>query len=160
MDSLRVFSTFSQKPRSSKGRKTMATPGKRTNRVRPPKKDFSRAEIMEKLQKSKGTKVDLSKTGKRWGDNFMKEQKIPMKSPIVKKEAPVVENKAETPEKIEKSTEASKVEGEEKVVKGDVGSNSPGDPMTGEKLKGLLSTGGFAFSDKERDVLGKILGTN
>lgn len=41
---------------------------------------------------------------------------------------------------------------------GDVGLNDPNDPMTSEKLKGVLSSGAIHFSEKEREVLGKILG--
>jgi len=42
-------------------------------------------------------------------------------------------------------------------VKGDVGLNNPNDPVTREKLKGLLGSGGIMFGDKEREVLAKIL---
>lgn len=43
-------------------------------------------------------------------------------------------------------------------LKSDVGLNKPNDPGTQEKLKGLLKSGGFNFSDKERDALSSILG--
>lgn len=40
---------------------------------------------------------------------------------------------------------------------GDIAKNDPKDPATQEKLKGVLTAGAFNFSDKERDVLAKIL---
>lgn len=43
-------------------------------------------------------------------------------------------------------------------VLGDVGLNDPKDPMTTEKLKGVLTSGGVNFSAKEREVLAGILG--
>jgi hypothetical protein len=43
------------------------------------------------------------------------------------------------------------------VLKSDVQLNSPEDPVTGEKLKSILSSGAFNFNPKERDVLSKIL---
>lgn len=62
---------------------------------------------------------------------------------------------------------AKRAEYEKKIEKGepvevktpsDVGLNDPSDPMTSEKLKGVLSSGAINFSEKERDVLSKILG--
>lgn len=44
------------------------------------------------------------------------------------------------------------------VLKSDVGFNSPSDPATTEKLKSLLTSGGFNFNEKERAALTKILG--
>lgn len=43
-------------------------------------------------------------------------------------------------------------------VLGDVGLNDPKDPMTTEKLKSVLTSGGINFSAKEREVLEGILG--
>lgn len=40
---------------------------------------------------------------------------------------------------------------------GDIKNNDPKSPETQEKLKSLLKTGGFNFSDKERQVLSQIL---
>lgn len=62
---------------------------------------------------------------------------------------------------------AKRAEYEKKIEKGEavdvpppghVGLNNPNDPMTSEKLKGVLSSGAINFSEKEREVLGKILG--
>ncbi len=60
--------------------------------------------------------------------------------------------RAEYEKKIEKGEEV------DVTPPGDVGLNDPTDPMTTEKLKTVLSTGGINFSEKEREVLGKILG--
>ncbi|MBT7610333.1 MAG: hypothetical protein HN576_11290 [Bacteriovoracaceae bacterium] len=43
------------------------------------------------------------------------------------------------------------------VLGSDIAANKPDAAETREKLKGVLSNGGFKFSDKERDVLSKIL---
>ena len=40
---------------------------------------------------------------------------------------------------------------------GDVGKNDPKAEVTQEKLKSILASGGFAFNDKERQALSKIL---
>ena len=63
------------------------------------------------------------------------------------------QNKVEK-EKVEISKKAQvKAEG----VVGDISDNSPDNDLTQEKLKGLLRSGGFNFSDKERDALSNIL---
>jgi hypothetical protein len=46
---------------------------------------------------------------------------------------------------------------EDHVLKSDVQLNNPEDPVTTEKLKSVLSNGGFNFNPKEREVLSKIL---
>jgi hypothetical protein len=48
-------------------------------------------------------------------------------------------------------------EGEVHEAPGDVGLNNPKDPATREKLRKILSSGGFSFSERERQVLGNIL---
>lgn len=47
----------------------------------------------------------------------------------------------------------------QKTASGDF-SNAPDVSTTKERLKKLMSSGGFKFSDKERKVLGKILGNS
>jgi hypothetical protein len=49
-----------------------------------------------------------------------------------------------------------KAEGDDKPVS-DVSTNDPNDPVTKEKLKSLLTSGGFTFNGKEQEVLAKIL---
>ena len=51
----------------------------------------------------------------------------------------------------------TKVIDKEDVVIGDIGKNDPKSIETQEKLKALLRTGSFAFSDKERQALSDIL---
>lgn len=58
--------------------------------------------------------------------------------------------------KNQRSKETSSFMGGEEA-KGDVGFNNPNDPATVGKLKDLVSSGGFSFSDKERGVLEQIL---
>ncbi len=43
------------------------------------------------------------------------------------------------------------------LLKSDVDKNNPNDPNVQEKLKALLKTGGFAFSQKEKEALAQIL---
>ena len=45
----------------------------------------------------------------------------------------------------------------QEIPESNVGLNDPTDPVTVEKLKGILSNGGVNFSEKERSVLEKIL---
>ena len=47
---------------------------------------------------------------------------------------------------------------EDYVLPSDISSNDPNDSLTREKLKGALSGNSFNFSEKEREVLSKILG--
>lgn len=56
-----------------------------------------------------------------------------------------------------KESTAPEVKSSEEVLS-DVGLNDPKDPMTTEKLKGVLEGGGINFSAKEREVLAGILG--
>lgn len=43
------------------------------------------------------------------------------------------------------------------TIQSDIANNDPNSDVTREKLKGILSAGGFSFNPKERDVLSKIL---
>jgi hypothetical protein len=45
----------------------------------------------------------------------------------------------------------------DKIMRSDVGLNSPDDSNTKEKLKSALSMGAFNFNSKEREVLDRIL---
>ena len=49
------------------------------------------------------------------------------------------------------------IEKEPKDIVSDINLNDPKDPNTQEKLRGVISNGGFNFSLKEREILGKIL---
>lgn len=48
-------------------------------------------------------------------------------------------------------------EAEETEFQGDIKDNNPNSAVTQEKLKSLLSSGGFGWNDREREVLSKIL---
>ena len=51
---------------------------------------------------------------------------------------------------------AESSESSEKIV-GDIQKNDPKSAVTQEKLKNILKTGSFSFSDRERQALSKIL---
>lgn len=64
--------------------------------------------------------------------------------------------KAPPTEKVEVSKNAQqKAQVEE--GNGDIGKNDPKSEVTREKLRAILKTGGFSFSDSERTALNKIL---
>lgn len=72
--------------------------------------------------------------------------------------------KSKEADEVEVSNKAKNMaKGETKVVEkedaviGDVGKNDPNDVVTQEKLKTLLRTGAFQFSDREREALKDIL---
>ena len=60
-------------------------------------------------------------------------------------------------EKIAEATKAKVEITPEGEPFGDIKKNDPNDSDTKEKIKGALNVGSFNFSDKERDVLSKIL---
>ena len=79
MDNLRVFSTFNQQNTSIKksGGKKL---GKSKRKEPPPRKNYSRSEILKKLEERKtGGKKSLKKPpiyGKDLGESFMKMEKV------------------------------------------------------------------------------------
>ena len=127
--------------------------GKRS-KMKPERKNFSDGEIREKLASS----VELSNTAKQQvvqknnqqlGSGFMNAEKPPVMI------AKPVEAKAEAAtEETDKSDDPNF---KDHLVKSDVGTNSPSDPATSEKLKTVLSKGAFNFSPKEREALDRIL---
>ncbi len=62
----------------------------------------------------------------------------------------------ENPSKI-KSSSSKGPNTKDYILDSDIGNNDPNKEITREKLKGILAVGGFKFSEKERDVLSKIL---
>lgn len=60
-------------------------------------------------------------------------------------------------EKVEVSKNAKQKEQVESKEFGDIGKNDPNSDMTKEKLRGILKTGAFNFSDAERSTLNDIL---
>jgi hypothetical protein len=63
--------------------------------------------------------------------------------------------KAMGPDKFDFPMDKAKEEAD--VAASDIKDNNTASAVTQEKLKNVLSTGGFNFSDKERQVLGNIL---
>lgn len=111
------------------------------------KKDLSDSEIREKVKahhdKKNGPLKKAKIKGQKLGESFMNADKIkPPKQNLVK---------------MQKSEGAKEADPKKEAVVGDIKPNDPNDTNTTEKLKGLLSTGGFNFSEKERETLGKIL---
>ncbi len=113
----------------------------------PVKKDISASEIREKLaarvETSDAAKaLAIKNTSKKLGEGFMNDEV---------KAAPVVVPIAESgPE--EKSPNSKDF-----VLNSDIAKNDPKDSNTQEKLKSVLSKGGFSFNPKERETLDKIL---
>lgn len=67
----------------------------------------------------------------------------------VQKKKPVAKDKTDIETKGVKSSDDEDF--------GDVGSNNPANQITHDKIKDLLKTGAFKFSDRERATLSKIL---
>ena len=90
----------------------------------------------------------IQKTSKKLGEGFLNGDIKP--APVV---APIA-----------KEGELAPVEAEEKspntkdfIMKSDIAQNDPKDTNTQEKLKSVISKGGFNFNPKEREALEKIL---
>ncbi len=123
----------------------------------PVRKDVSPNEIREKLaarvETSDAAKaLAIKNTSKKLGEGFLNDEIKP---------APVIEPIA-TEAKVEAS-EVAAVEEEKSpntkdfVMKSDIAKNDPKDTNTQEKLKSVISKGGFNFNPKEREALEKIL---
>lgn len=131
--------------------------GKRSNKIKPERKNISESEIREKL----ASNVELSNTAKQQviqkntqqlGSGFMNSEKPP-----VMIARPVTEQAEKANVEEEKSDDPNF---KDHLVKSDVGTNSPSDPATSEKLKTVLSKGAFNFNPKEREALDRILQGN
>lgn len=111
----------------------------------PMKKDISPGEIREKLaarvETSDSAKAMLIKNAsKKLGEGFMSDEI---------KTAPVIIPFAEGEEKSPNTKDF--------VLNSDIANNDPKDSNTQEKLKSVLSKGGFSFNPKEREALDRIL---
>lgn len=112
---------------------------------RPTKLDLSPDEIRDMVARNSGKKSLPAPALKIEPPSFMElpEEKI---------------GEGKTEPQVEAKTESQvEVETEEEPIIGDIGKNDPNDTDTQEKLKTILKSGGFAFSPKEREVLGDIL---
>lgn len=138
------------------GKKSESGPAHKAQAARPEKKPVSEHEIREKLaahvetSNTAKSKI-LQENSKQFGAGFMNEDVKP--APIeVKKPEPSAESSEEAEEK-----DSVK---ESHLLMSDVKLNDPKDPTTQEKLKSVLSKGGFNFNPREREALDKILNGN
>ncbi|MFG1501062.1 hypothetical protein ABMA70_12720 [Halobacteriovorax sp. XZX-3] len=109
--------------------------------------ELSRGEIKAKIENHKREKEEKMKAA-------IAEHKATKQGQAVQKASSPVEKKAQAIKEATKAEVKITPEGE---PFGDIAKNDPKDPATQEKLKGVLTAGAFNFSDKERDVLAKIL---
>ncbi len=146
---MKIFSKDSAiKTQAPKSRST-SKEAKGISRVKaekPIRKDVSSSEIREKLaarvETSEAAKVLAAKnSSQKLGDGFLSEEIKP------KLEIPVNEEET-TPNK------------KDFILNSDIANNDPKDTNTQEKLKSVISRGGFNFNPKEREALEKILGNS
>lgn len=175
---MRILSTFdnsqsvaktSQKAREA--RKGAVPEGMEPAARREPER-LSRSQILARLEQNKNGQLPSSsnkaaqETQERgslarasWDDQD-EEEELPVEAlrPTESKESePIAEAaKREAPAK-EMTAEEAETKANH-LMKSDVGVNDPNDETTREKLKNVLSSGGFQFSEKERATLGQILG--
>lgn len=115
----------------------------------PVKKDVGPDEIREKLaarvETSDAAKaLAIKNTSKKLGEGFLNDEVKP---------APVIVPIAGSEEDLEVKTPNTK----DFIMKSDIANNDPKDSNTQEKLKSVISRGGFNFNPKEREALEKIL---
>jgi hypothetical protein len=115
---------------------------------------LSRNQILSRLEANKTKATNQSSRPEpvvlaraSWDDSDEDEQDV--KVELTKKTRPQVEKK-EITEEVDATVKAEE-------VASDVGKNDPSDPHTRGKLQTLLSSGGFNFSEKEREALSQIL---
>ncbi|EPZ49574.1 hypothetical protein M902_0667 [Bacteriovorax sp. BAL6_X] len=113
--------------------------------------ELSRGEIKAKIENHKREKEEKMKAAIADHKASKQAQKLP------KVPAPTPSQEQKKAEVIEEATKAEVKITPEGEPFGDIAKNDPKDPATQEKLKGVLTAGAFNFSDKERDVLAKIL---
>jgi hypothetical protein len=172
---MRVFSTFDNRPATvEKGqnkRRKGSGPKKSKKSYRPPRENLSAEQIKARVAKEtapKAKKVDVNK-GKQVSTFMSDETKISRKAINLQSQNKVKPTKEEvkvsvqkkvvatsTPKKEEKAE--AKSETKDIMLQSDVKLNDPTDPNTRKKLKGLLTTGGFGWNEKERAALADILG--
>jgi hypothetical protein len=148
---MRILSTFdnsqSVTPTSKKQRQA-STLGSPMEQQSAPER-LSRSQILSRLEASKSpseakeatpaaTNVSLSRAS--WDDVDEDEQ-----AAEATEAKPAVQSQAEAEEVAEH------------LLESDVGKNDPNDEMTRSKLQTLVTSGGFNFSEKEREVLSQIL---
>lgn len=122
------------------------------------KQQVSESEIREKLAAHVETSntaksAVLKKNSQKLGDGFMNPDAKPLS---VARPEPRPQSQLEAA-----IDEGEKADKEDKhLLKSDINLNDPKDPATQEKLKTVLSSGGFSFNARERETLDKILNGN
>lgn len=112
-------------------------------------------DIAEKMDRKspikKGAELELArkKAAVKTTVEIKKKEEVTEPAKAVETKAAQNANEAEEPKKLVNA------QGEE--IRSDIGKNRPDDPATTEKLRELLKTNAFSFSQKEKDALANIL---
>jgi hypothetical protein len=131
---MKVFSTFDGRPAAQnttrKMKKSSSNKIERVKKEKPPRKNYSASQIKARL------------------NNHLEKSNKTSKTSETKAFVTHDEMRKKTEDAIGKAKEL-----------GAMSNNKPDSEETRSKLKDSLSTGSFAFSDKERQVLSEILGS-
>lgn len=163
---MRILTTFdnsqtvndrSKQAREANSRPTTPQAEKAAALVESKPERLSRNQILSRLEANKAKVTSQASAPKSvtlerasWDDSGQDKKTAPAAQvDLTKKAKPEVEKPA-----IQEASEAQ--EKVEEVVS-DVGINDPNAPETRGKLQTLLSSGGFKFSEKERQALSEIL---
>lgn len=114
--------------------------------------DISDSAIRAKIEAHKNKKDDVKVAAPAVKDDLVTAMpddiEINQKSTIVKNEVAKVSLELKDKQK-----------NEDVLLKSDIAKNDPNDSNTQEKLRTILKTGGFSFSQKEKETLASILNT-
>lgn len=158
MDRIKSMKVLNHMSRPIQNKPGSASKKKAPDKVKLERKQFSAQQIRDKvanaLEKSGNYKKAKPKF-KRQVSEFMGGQVMGAKA--ASKEELMAARTKVTPETMAKAR-AEAESAANGIVKSDVSLNDPNDPNTSEKLKALISSNGFGFSDKEKNVLSQIMG--
>ncbi len=154
---MKIFPKNADAPKAEptvKGSREARGPSKAQKKMAPPKKEMSVSEIKEKLaanvQTSDAAKNKAITSTKKLGTGFLNDEVKTEMIEVVKPEVGEAEEPADTNEIETPNTK-------DFTLKSDIAKNDPKDTNTQEKLKSVISKGGFSFNPKEREALEKIL---
>lgn len=162
--------TLQQGKKSSASRSTAAAPratqeatsgfGPRRQKADVPgQESLSRSEILRRMENQNKPKNEPAAQEASAVVEVKEERPAPLVRPIWddagQDDPPAIQT---APKAIEKAQELAGVE-QQSEVKSDVALNRPDDPATTNKLKHVLASGSFNFSEKEKEALKNILGT-
>lgn len=149
-----------ESPKKKSGpRQREVIPGKR-----PPSKSSSeiRARMEELRKESQAKKFERAKKmneRRLQGNSYMNEEASKQVIPQPRSQADLAAKMEAKKQAAQEVGTGEHVEGGEgHLLNSDIAQNDPTAPETQEKLKKVISTGAFSFSEKERSVLEKILG--